>query len=456
MTKHTRTAMAAAAISVGLVLVGCASDGGSGGGGDGELPTGPVDIRIDWWGETEAVGAEAWLNAAMEAYSEEHPNVTFQSNLVATKALIPGQDATCEAQEGPTIQYFWGGVYTLNPAWKGCIVPIEDLVGSEEVQHYVAREEVTSEGKVWAAGWYAVPTYPVFYNKTVFAEIGVDATEAFSSFDSMLDACATFVAAGVPMFGLGAKDESGIGYILDNIVSDSMSVAELLSAVTGETSFDTETFADIYQQILDMRSAGCFPDDLMSTELYPGQQRVLSGAAGATVMTGSGAVAFINELGEENSGVALFPSRGEGPYKDKLGATAQTLGITSWASDDQKAVAADFIKFLHTPEQLNAFYEATGVPPADDRFDLETVTSPTARQMYDWMYNDGRPLLSNFVPNPPINQNTEMIKLLTDQLSTTQEVAQALEASADQWRKANQLLLEKYVGLLETAEANGD
>jgi ABC-type glycerol-3-phosphate transport system substrate-binding protein len=391
----------------------------------------------------------------MDAYSAEHPNVTFKSNLVATKALIPQQEATCEAKDGPTIQYFWGGIYTLGPGWKGCLAPIEDYVGSDEVEHYVARQEVTDEGKVLAAGWYAVPVFPVFYNKDVFAKAGVDPEEAFSSFDAMLEACQTFADKGTPMIGIGAKDESGIGYVWDNLASDTLSVQDMTTAVTGETSFADEKFVSIYEQQLEMRDAGCFPDDLLSTELYPGQQRVLNGKAAATVVTGSGVASFLKELGEDKSGVAILPSRGDGPYAGKMGATAQTLGITSFASDDQKKVAGDFIKFLHTEEQLNSFYDATGVPPADDRFDIEKVTSPVMKQVYQWMYEDGRPTISNFLPNPPVNQNAEMIKVLSGQTDTPQAAAEGLEQVAEQWRKANKLLLERYEGLAAQAKEDG-
>jgi multiple sugar transport system substrate-binding protein len=133
--------------------------------------------------------------------------------------------------------------------------------------------------------------------------------------------------------------------------------------------------------------------------------------------------------------------------------TSQTLGITSFASDDQKAVAADFIKFLHSPEQLQAFYEATGVPPADDRFDVSTITSPALAQVYDWAYNPGRALVSNFLPNPPLNQNEPVLAVLSGQLDSAQAAADDLQGQAEQWRKANQLLVERYQTLLESQEA---
>src|SRR5512133_2394694 len=69
------------------------------------LPTGPVQIDVWWWGETEAPGSQKWLEAAQKAYSADHPNVTFKNNLLSTDALLPSYEAAGQAKQGPTIMY---------------------------------------------------------------------------------------------------------------------------------------------------------------------------------------------------------------------------------------------------------------------------------------------------------------------------------------------------------------
>src|SRR5688572_22833975 len=66
-----------------------------------DLPTDPVEIEVWWWGETEAPGSEAWVQSAQEAYSAEHPNVTFVNNLLSVDALLPSYEAAGQAKEGP-------------------------------------------------------------------------------------------------------------------------------------------------------------------------------------------------------------------------------------------------------------------------------------------------------------------------------------------------------------------
>src|ERR671910_2809514 len=183
-----------------------------------DLPTDPVTIDVWWWGETEAPGSEAWLEAAQEAYSEQHPNVTFTNNLLALDALLPSYEAAGQAQEGPTIMYLWGGIYTMDAVWKGWIVPISDLVGMEEAEHYINKDEATWDGKVWSAAWYLQPSYPIVYNKDAFSAAGLDPKAPPQTWDEFLAACDAFAAQEMPLVGLSVKDTWGAGrFLLDSL-----------------------------------------------------------------------------------------------------------------------------------------------------------------------------------------------------------------------------------------------
>ena len=162
----------AAVLLAGMALPGFGGGARTARAQDAALPEGPVEIEVWWWGETEAPGSEKWLEAAQAAYVADHPNVTFKNNLLSVDALLPSYEAAGQAKQGPTIMYLWGGIYTMDAAWKGWITPISDLVGMEEASHYINKEEATFEGKVWSAAWYLQPSYPLVYNKAAFEEAG--------------------------------------------------------------------------------------------------------------------------------------------------------------------------------------------------------------------------------------------------------------------------------------------
>ncbi len=412
-----------------------------------DLPTDPVTIDVWWWGETEAPGSEAWLDAAQKAYTELHPNVSFTNNLLALDALLPSYEAAGQAQEGPTIMYLWGGFYTMDAVWKGWIVPISDYVGMDEAEHYINKEEAIWDGKIWSAAWYLQPSYPIVYNKDAFTAAGLDPEAPPQTWDEFLAACDAFAAQDMPLVALGVKDTWGAGrFLLDSLAQQVTGVGEVLQAVTGETSFSDPGYVTFFERWQEMVDHDCFPDDVASLDMYTGQQLVSQGEAGLTFIAGSELASYVESIGADNTGLMKLPATGDGPFKDQLASTSQTLAITSWASDDQKAVAADFITFLHTPEQLTAYFAATSVPPADDRFDPEAIEDPLVRELFTWGTENPAPQFENFIPfDIWFNGfNTAQVQMITGQIASPADATAFTQDVADKWRQANRLLLEQY------------
>ena len=155
-----------------------------------------------------------------------------------------------------------------------------------------------------------------------------------------------------------------------------------------------------------------------------------------------------------------LPATGDGVRtRTSSASTSQTLAVTSWASDDQKAVAADFIKFLHTPEQLAAYFEATGVPPADDRFDPEAIEDPLVRaglRLGDARTRRRRSRTSCRSISAFNGFNTAQVQMITGQIASPEDAAAFTQDVADKWRQANRLLLEQYKQwAAQKAEAGG-
>ena len=111
----------------------------------------------------------------MALYHKKHPNVTIKTVLQTTNGLVPAFKAAAAAKKGPDIQYFWGGIWSLEDAWAGSTKPVSDYIPASELKHYINTAEDTYNGKVWTAGWYVQPSFPVLYRKDVLAKAGVAA-----------------------------------------------------------------------------------------------------------------------------------------------------------------------------------------------------------------------------------------------------------------------------------------
>src|SRR3954451_149712 len=182
MSRKRWAAAFVAAVAVGVAaVVGAQSGRAAAPAGKGAFPTGPVHLTMWWWGEQEAAGAKGWLADTVKLYEKKHPNVTIKTVLQTTDGLIPAFKAAAAAKKGPDIQYFWGGIWSLDDAWSGNTKPVSDYIPKAELAHYLNAKEDTYDGKVWTAPWYVQPSFPVLYRKDVMAKAGVKVPATWSA-----------------------------------------------------------------------------------------------------------------------------------------------------------------------------------------------------------------------------------------------------------------------------------
>ena len=357
------------------------------------FPTGPVKLTMWWWGEQEAAGAKKWLNDTVALYQKKHPNITIKTVLQTTDGLIPAFKAAAAAKKGPDIQYFWGGIWSLDDAWAGNQKPVSDYIPASELKHYLNASEDTYGGKVWTAPWYVQPSFPVLYRKDVLAKAGVAVPRTWSQ---MLKACDALNAKGITPFAGGIKDGWFGGWLYSIIGAQGVkSISDVLDAATGKKKFTDPDQAAWWTRLQEMRDHKCWNNDINSLELYQGQQQWVDGKAAMTVTAGSDVKKFVTQVGVAKVGVMAMPKWGSGPYAGKLGSTSQTVGITAWTKYPE--VAADFIMFMHTPDRMRSWFKITGAFPADDRFDTRLITLPQQKVLFDLVRN-GSPYLENFIP----------------------------------------------------------
>jgi len=391
---HRKLGVAVAVAALAAAVVGAAAlSARTNASSKAAYPTGPVNLTMWWWGEQEAAGAKGWLNQTIALYEKKHPNVKIKTVLQTTDGLIPAFKAAAAAKKGPDIQYFWGGIWSLDDAWAGNTKPVSDYIPKSELKHYLNASEDTYDGKVWTAPWYVQPSFPVLYRKDVLAKAGVQPPTTWPAF---LKACDTLNAKGITPIAGGIKDGWFGGWLFSIIGAQGInSIGDVLDATTGKAKFSDPKLAAYWTRLQDLRDHKCWNNDINSQELYQGQQSWVQGKAAMTVTAGSDVKKFVKQVGVAKAGVMAMPKWGSGPYAGKLGSTSQTVGITAWTKYPE--VAADFIMFMHTPERQAAWFKTTGAFPADDRFNTALITLPQQKVLFN-LVKSGSPYLENFIP----------------------------------------------------------
>jgi multiple sugar transport system substrate-binding protein len=318
----------------------------------------PVELVMWWWGEQEAPGAQEWLDETVELYQTENPNVSIETVLQSTDSLIPAFQSAMAAEEGPDIQYFWGGVWTLEFAWGGGVAPIDDLIPEEELAHYINNFERTYDGQIWGVPWY-MSGNPFVYNKSLFEQAGLDPEKPIETWDELLEACEKLNAIGVTPISGGLKD-GWFGGWLYSILSRQThdSEKEYMKASVGEASFTDPEFAEYWVRLNELKEAGCWNEDINSLDYQQGMDEFVQGEAAMIFGNDTFLAGWAESMGGwDDIGLMLVPKYGDGAMADQYVTTAQGLGITSWS--DNKQEAADFLMYMHTPDRR----PTSGTPP---------------------------------------------------------------------------------------------
>ena len=394
----------------------------------------PVTLNMWWWGNQEAHGATAFLADSVKKYEAAHPNIKIVTKLQSTAGLVPAFQAAAAAKKGPDIEYFWGGINTLEDGWAGNITPISTLLPQSEWKHYINGGEDTSGGKLYTAPWYLQPSFPILYRKDVLKSAGI--ASAPTTWSQLLTDCKTLRAKGITPMAGGIKDGWFGGWLYSLLGSQSVkSIDDVKAAVVGTKKFTDPEMAAWWTRLEQMKTANCWNDDIGSLGLYQAQATWVAGKSAMTITAGTDVKKFVNQVGPSKVGLMAMPTFGNGIGAGKLGATSQTLGVTSFSKYPKEAAA--FIEYLHTPNRLAAFYNYTGALPADDRFNASLVKIPQIKQLFN-MAKVGVSYLENFIPFELDQKgNFAGVQLLMAGKMTPTQAAAAMESNMARIRLTN-------------------
>jgi len=403
-----------------------------------------ITLTVWYWGEQEAPGLKDFMDEAARLYTEEHPNIEV-------KTVLQGEDlrvafrAAAEAKQGPDIQYFWGGVWTLEDAWLGNLVPISDYWSEEEIAHLPIGQRAESfwDGKQWGMPFYQIGTFWV-YNKKLFAEAGLDPETPPATWDELLTACGKLKAKGITPIGMGLKDGQFGGWLISYFGAQNLdSIEDLLAAIRGDQDFTEKKHAEWWVRLDELIQNGCFNEDIMSIDGYQGQQLFESGDAAIVGHVQPFIVQLERQLGADTVGVMRSPVYGTGEQATSVGVPVQNLAITSFSP--HKEEAADYLRFLHSPRIMKLQYELSGAITPDDRLDSTWLNTEADRLIAQWAKE--YPLFWYQYYYPPILETEGAIagsQLLFSGEITPEEAAQLYQDVAEKWRKSNPDQLAAY------------
>lgn len=405
-----------------------------------------------WWGEQLAPGLKDYVAGALPKFQNQYPGSRVTGVLQASESLLPGFAAACQAKQGADVQFMWSGSYVLQYVFRGCVKPVSDLLPKSELQHIApdSLNETKYQGKIWGHPWFASP-HLLVYNKAAFAKAGLDPDKPPRRWPEFLSAMEKLRAAGYVPWSWGVRGLTGIANIVGQLTVQNLNDAlELLPAIVGKTSYTDPRFSAWLVWIDELRKRHAFNDDVTSLDYSQGQDLFVAGKAAMTEAGGAQVADYAKKLGEEHVGISLPPIVGSGKLAGRMPNSSEQLMVTTWANTD---LAVALLEYLHTPDQLDAMYEASGALPTDDRFRATSPKVPQHKVLAEWLKTSSMPNYQNVWPSQMDRGNLFLAVqgLLGGQL-TPSTAAKQIDDGLRAWRAQNPDVVKNFESWLASSK----
>ncbi|WP_432742431.1 extracellular solute-binding protein [Streptomyces sp. JH002] len=358
-----RRALWSTALAVALALSGCGSAGSGSASGSRQ------DTLVVWDWKSGDEAAAAYIGEARADFAERHPEVTVEFVAQPFDQYYTLLGTAVRTGQGPDVMLFNGGGQLRERADD--LLPLDDHVAQD--RHRLAGWEAFSrDGTVYAAP-VTLQGHPIYYNKALYEEAGLDPDDPATTWEEFLGDCRT-IAEETPAncFALGNKEGYGIQFFLSALGSAVLPPQEYADWIAGNRDWTSPQVRRIFELWQEVDGAGLNNDGVNSTALFNDSLALFSSGSAAHIAGLMSDVGHWEEfgefLGEDNVGVLRAPVLTQGavpslPYDGGIG-----YAVAKGTQNPD--LAADLVRSLTSTRALAAFHADAGAIVADTTVDV--------------------------------------------------------------------------------------
>lgn len=408
-----------------------------------ELTSEPLEITL-WDISTEDPG-KGISERAVERFTADYPNITVnqvhQQNDNYKQQLI----VAMSSGEAPNMYIHWGGGPMVEYYKSGFVNDITEMFRTYDHPDFIEAsvEQSSYDGKVLAIPFGGLSGCDIFYNKTIFEEVGVEVPETIDELEAV---CDKLLEAGYVPFSLanGSKWTGSMYYMY--LVARHSGNDEFAAAYTQEGSFTSDAFIWAGEKIQEWVNKGYFNEGFNSLVTDNGEDRaLLYDNTCAMMLHGSWQARSIQtdsaQWYEQNLGVFRFPEDAEAkaagvPQDVEVGtAIGNGFSFNCWKEDgsvDQEKLDACYV--LATQYFNDAIYNeeqmATQTVPSIKGYDAE-IEDANIKVVADIFFNASNVQLwyDQYLPASVTEVHKDCMTELFGLTKTPREIGEAQDAA---------------------------
>ncbi len=296
------------------------------------------------------------LKQVIAAFMSENPNITVDYEIKTADQYYNLLATTIQAGEGPDL--FWtNGTATSNYggyAKQGVLMDITDKV---DLSFYpaAALKLVDIDGRYYSTPGATADTRAVYYNKDIFAELGLSVPKTFDAFEQSLQ---TILDAGYVPIALGGSFFWSTLFTFEPILA-AMEPEWLDAAAKNEARVSDPRVADVFKKMIEWGEKGYFGPGYLGVD-EGGQLLAFSKGEAAMTITGSWNVStFASNNPDLNYGAFQLP-RNDGLRPMVV---TYACGFAVSANTEYPEATIKFAQFVSSVEGQSIWVKAlNGIP----------------------------------------------------------------------------------------------
>lgn len=265
------------------------------------------------------------ITNAIDRFMEKHPNIKVVDVANENDPYKTKLATAMAAGEEPDIFVSWGGGWLESFIDEGKVLDIDERVKEIEDEYYPAALSLFQvKGKNYSLPYSCGPV-PVYYNKQIYADLGLEVPETLAEFEAN---CDKIKEAGIIPLALGNSSQWPAALTFTYLAMREGGTQPFLDAYNRENggTFEHESFVKAGAILQDWVQKGYYPDGCNGINYDTGGSRMLfyNGMAAHIVQTNgmfSNCRSEAPEFYENNLGIFNFPAieGGQGNMKQILG-----------------------------------------------------------------------------------------------------------------------------------------
>ncbi len=314
-------------------------------------------VTIHWWHISTGDPGLSYFQGLADAYTAEHPNVTFDITVLENEAFKAKLVTVMQAGDPPDLFQSWGGGKLWAFADAGLLRNIapemtaNDNEWKDSFSAAAALELYGQNDEYYGAplSWGAVG---MFYNKALFTEAGLDPEKPPTTWTEFLDTVQKLKDAGITPIAIGEKDKWPGHFWYGYLATREGGQDAFLKAYNREGSFTDAPFVKAFADLKQLVDMDAFQEGFLAAA-YGDAETVMGNGEAAMELMGqwSPSVQKSNSASGEGIGedLGFFPfpmiEGGAGNANDVFGG-GDGFSLGKNAPD----AAVDFLKYLTSVE----------------------------------------------------------------------------------------------------------